>query len=94
VPLDPEAARRFQFAKEDLKADRVMVCEGFPHFACFHAQQAAEKALKSYLVTFGKTVPREHHLASLVHHSIRAKFRGRGLDRACKILDQYWTFAK
>ena len=34
--------------------------------ACFHAQQAAEKFLKAYLVAQDADVPRTHNLAKLV----------------------------
>ncbi len=33
---------------------------------CFHAQQAAEKALKAVLLTHGITLPRTHDLAFLM----------------------------
>lgn len=33
---------------------------------CFHAQQAAEKALKAILVAHGATVPRTHNLRTLL----------------------------
>lgn len=64
--------------------------EGLYHLACFHAQQAAEKALKAYLIARKKPTLREHHLVSLLHPCVREGLKGRSLDRACKILDQYY----
>lgn len=58
---------------------------------CFHAQQAVEKGLKAYLVARGKALPREHHLINLLQHCVRSKLSGsRGVEHACKILDQYY----
>ena len=37
-----------------------------PETLCFHAQQAAEKALKAVLVAHGVSVPRTHNLRTLV----------------------------
>ena len=34
---------------------------------CFHAQQAAEKAIKAVLIARGLDFPRSHNLASLLH---------------------------
>lgn len=67
-----------------------MLREGLFHLVCFHAQQAAEKGLKAHLVFRRKTVPRAHHLVDLLQHCVREGLRGRGLDAACKILDQYY----
>ncbi|MGA2983662.1 MAG: HEPN domain-containing protein [Terriglobia bacterium] len=35
----------------------------------FHAQQAAEKLLKAYLVYHGRALPRTHDLARISHHA-------------------------
>ncbi len=43
-----------------------MILDLPPRLACFHAQQAAEKALKATLVTAGTPVPRTHDLVALV----------------------------
>jgi HEPN domain-containing protein len=90
VPRDEEAARWFRLAADDLKAARVLVREGLYHFACFHAQQSAEKALKAYLIAHQRALPRQHHLNVLLQHCFRVGLRRKGLDRACKILDQYY----
>jgi HEPN domain-containing protein len=40
--------------------------EIFPDIICFHAQQAAEKYLKAYLVYFEQDFPKTHALEDLV----------------------------
>lgn len=55
-------------AQADLRAARVLDAardEADPFTACFHAQQAAEKALKAQLVALGLTVPYTHNLVAL-----------------------------
>jgi len=37
-----------------------------PEALCFHAQQAAEKALKAVLVAYGIPVPKTHNLRTLL----------------------------
>jgi HEPN domain-containing protein/predicted nucleotidyltransferase len=58
---------RLRYAEEDLEAARRMV-EGrgwAPRVACFHAQQAAEKALKAVLVREGIPLQFTHNLELL-----------------------------
>ena len=43
---------------------------GLPEGLCFHAQQAAEKAIKAVLVAQGIAVPRTHNLTSLLEHVV------------------------
>jgi len=38
----------FFLAKEDLKISQVLLKEKIYHAVCFHSQQAAEKAIKTY----------------------------------------------
>lgn len=90
MPPDAEARGWLRFAEDDLKAARAVRREKLYHVACFHAQQAAEKALKSYLVGSGAPIYRDHHLTALLVRCVKAHLRGSGLDRACKILDQYY----
>ena len=40
--------------------------EGLLEGQCFHAQQAAEKAIKAVLVAQGTSVPRTHNLKTLL----------------------------
>ncbi len=62
-----EAHRWLRYAEEDLAAAHLMLAslQVFPKQACYHAQQAAEKALKSVLVAHGIPFPRTHDLLAL-----------------------------
>lgn len=53
------------FAKSDLKLAKKALEEGIYHLACFHAQQAAEKLLKTCLAAANKTIPKLHSLVDI-----------------------------
>lgn len=59
--------RWLRFAGEDLQvAEAGLTQLGFPPWVCcFHAQQAAEKAIKAALVALGIAFPRRHDLDGL-----------------------------
>ena len=63
-----EYEKWFKKAENDLLAIKHLI--GFEHapydVCCFHAQQAAEKYLKSYLVSKNVEFPRTHDLKKLV----------------------------
>lgn len=53
-------------AESDLIASRRLLDGGGPYDAvCFHAQQAAEKALKAWLAVADAPIPRTHNLEEL-----------------------------
>jgi HEPN domain-containing protein len=57
-------------AHKDLKAARILQQEGLYEEVAFHAQQAAEKALKALLIANGVRPPKTHsieQLLSLLH---------------------------
>jgi len=61
--LETEVQRWLSFAEADLVEVRLNLAHGGrAHIACFHAQQAAEKALKALLLGCGCNVPRTHDL--------------------------------
>ncbi|MDP2183224.1 MAG: HEPN domain-containing protein [Actinomycetota bacterium] len=62
-----DPAEWLRFAEEDLGlATRVSKDSSVsPRAACWHAQQAAEKALKAALLEQGSTFPRTHNLLAL-----------------------------
>jgi HEPN domain-containing protein len=66
-PDAAEARRWFRFAEEELVLARALVSDprAPPRLACWHAQQAAEKALKAALVVRGVDLPRTHNLLAL-----------------------------
>src|SRR3972149_3485410 len=55
-------------AKDDLEAAQAIINEKAPFWvACFHAQQAAEKALKAAQIYFLKDFHKEHDLEILLN---------------------------
>ncbi len=61
-----ETRRWLRYAEEDLCAAKTIVeQEGIPRHACWHSQQAAEKAIKAILVFLQVDFPRSHDLARL-----------------------------
>ena len=54
-------------AKSDLALASVKKTKSIRYaHLCFHAQQAAEKAVKAVLLSYGADIPRTHDLAFLV----------------------------
>lgn len=56
---------------------------------CFHAQQAAEKLLKAYLVSRGRTVQRTHDLLHLLDECVSAEAPFESLLEPCRRLNPY-----
>ncbi|MEI6290899.1 MAG: HEPN domain-containing protein [Chloroflexota bacterium] len=53
-------------ARSDLYASEQLLAGTGPYdSACFHAQQAIEKALKALLALYGQNIPRTHDLEEL-----------------------------
>lgn len=74
MPAEP--SEWLKFAEDDLAAARRLIGDPTlpPRLACFHAQQAAEKALKAVLVAAGTPIPRTHDLLALtllIPHQLR-----------------------
>jgi HEPN domain-containing protein len=63
-----EALRWLAKAKDDLAVANIVfdAPAGVNWAACFHAQQATEKALKAVLVAYGIDFPRSHALERLI----------------------------
>lgn len=40
-----------------------------PYSICFHAQQAAEKYMKAFLISRGESAPRTHDIANLIERA-------------------------
>jgi HEPN domain-containing protein len=71
------ARRWLAKAESDLTAAQRLLEGGGPYDAvCFHAQQAAEKALKALLAVADAPIPRTHNLEDLLAECL-AFFRGR-----------------
>ena len=65
--LAREGRRWLRWSEEDLEVADAISQDGdlTPRAACFHAQQAAEKAIKAALVISGVNFPRIHDLDAL-----------------------------
>jgi len=61
---DPKQWR--DLAREDCRVARLSLDHGFFRPACFHAQQAVEKALKGFLLTRTDAYPKTHLLRELL----------------------------
>lgn len=58
--------------------------------SCFAAQQAAEKALKAFLVFKGITTPKIHDLVTLNNQCLKQNEQFQELEKACNILSPYY----
>jgi HEPN domain-containing protein len=78
-------------AREDLLCiDNNLAAAQIPWNAvAFHAQQAAEKALKAYLVSRGETLDRVHDLPFLLNRCRGCGTSLIGLDADCNLLTRY-----
>lgn len=65
VPLPERVTAWLRAAEADRDAAALLV-EHAPHLACFHAQQAAEKALKALLVARSGDAPPVHATVRLL----------------------------
>ncbi len=65
---DAEVTGWLALVEDDLRIARLSLEQENPIIgpACFHAQQAAEKALKALLVALDLAVPRTHDVVALV----------------------------
>jgi HEPN domain-containing protein len=75
--MNVELERWLQFAREDLKMAELAMQAQIYNQVCFHAQQCAEKAIKSLLTYQRQTPPRTHllgHLLALLHPNPLASF--------------------
>lgn len=66
MDLRDEALRWLEEAEEDLRAAGGNVEAGFYNWACFIAQQAAEKAVKALYMMRGEDVLRIHSITALI----------------------------
>ena len=64
--MTPRVEAWFRQANSDLAVARLTATEGFHAQACYHAGQAAEKALKGLLVGCGVAPPFSHSLDRLL----------------------------
>lgn len=85
-----EPHRWLAFAREDLALAEAAIERGIANQACFHAQQGVEKALKAFLRSRQRTVPRLHALSELLVSCQAFDTDFRELEEVCEQLDQYY----
>lgn len=88
-PPEREARRWFGEALLDLEASRILRDADKHHLACFHAQQAAEKALKGFLYGQGESIVTGHSIHQLRKQAARYSSELEPLTEA-RILDSYY----
>lgn len=78
-------------AGHDLEdAQRLLENNGYTDTICFHAQQAAEKYLKAYLVYRGVNPRAIHHLEELAKDCLRFDKEFECLLDECLLLSRYY----
>jgi HEPN domain-containing protein len=76
-------------AKRDLSLARHATDDGFHEWACFAAQQAAEKAVKALYQRLGAEV-RGHSVVEMLEELPRDKSAPEELFENAQVLDQYY----
>lgn len=92
----PEGLRWIHAAIEDLNAAQSLLEDGYYHLCAFHAQQAAEKALKGLLRLLGQ-VPWGHsclHLLTQADGLLPAAVADPALFDAASRLDGHYISAR
>ena len=85
-----EAHRWLSQARHDIDAAALNAREGYAAWACFLAQQAAEKALKAYLYAQGERVVIGHATHLLLKRCQQYDACFESLQDSCRRLDQYY----
>ena len=97
MPLDPDAGREWlQFARDDLRMAGYALSDDppMPSQACFHAQQAVEKALKGLLLAHGLAAPHTHNLLLLVDSLVIAVAGVERFAEAAAVLTRFAVSAR
>ncbi len=88
--MGPIPQRWLRQARADLAAAKDSMATGHHEWACFQAQQAAEKALKALLLQQGRTTVVSHSLVDLVQEAARYHPSLAGLMQEAKALDAFY----
>jgi HEPN domain-containing protein len=85
----------FEHADADLEAARILFKHGRnPAVAAMHIQQAAEKALKGFLVAHGWRLRRTHDLIQLLNQAVKHDSRFEKYRRFCEEATAYFFEAR
>ena len=82
------------FALDDLESGEWLFCGNRFTTACFHAQQAAEKALKGFLVEHNVSYPQTHNLYALNKLCRNIDNTFGGLETKLALLTQFYVPAR
>ena len=85
-----EARRWFKQAEADLEVVRTLRSAGHSAAACFHSQQAAEKALKAILFAHGARVVLEHSVRELARRCETHATAFANIAEEAALLDQFY----
>jgi HEPN domain-containing protein len=85
-----EARSWLAFAREDLALAEAALEKGIFNQVCFHAQQGVEKALKGFLRSRQRSIPRTHALGELVALCRGLDDSFHRLEDTCVKLDRYY----
>jgi HEPN domain-containing protein len=85
-----EGRRWFQQAQADLEVVRTLRTAGHHATACFHSQQAAEKALKGVLYSQGARVVLGHSVQQLAQQCETHDSTFADIDAEASLLDQFY----
>lgn len=88
------AERWLSFANDDLKIIDDVIGGGVYHLACFHAQQAVEKALKGLIVFNKDNIEKTHSLIELLNEAVKIDKNFDRFRDYCLILDRYYTITR
>lgn len=88
--MNREVALWLEAAGVDLRAAAVLLNEEIFELACFHAQQAVEKALKGLLVERSGTHPKGHSLEQLLSMPEVSEEERRRWRAESRRLDEYY----
>ncbi len=81
-------------AQDDLVWTKANITEKIWYGACFTAQQASEKALKSYLISNGKIHKKIHDLQALLNECILIDNSFETIKDECRTLTGYYAPAR
>ncbi len=81
-------------AQEDILWAKASSKEGILRGACFAAQQAAEKALKAFLISKDVNVVKIHDLLTLNQKCAELEPEFTALEQACNLLSPYYMSSR
>jgi len=87
--MEDEEKAWLEFARRDLGAAQGLISLKYYVNACIDAQQAAEKALKAFILAKGKAIPKTHNLVELTRLAGAGEFAA--IAAELKKLSKYYV---